>query len=86
VRHLRWCEELFLVLNLDIVGCLRGRTPLLIEGALLACFLEPLLIAIVIISYQITALLSPAHLVFLMNALRELSHRTLQAIQGLKSE
>jgi hypothetical protein len=47
---------------------------------LILCF------AIVSISFQLMALLSPAYFVFLMNALWELSQRTLNAIQGLKSE
>ena len=89
MRHLRWCEELLLNLWLAIEGCPRGRTPVVIDGALLASFLKPMLIlcfAIVSISFQLMALLSPAYFVFLMNALWELSQRTLNAIQGLKSE
>ena len=83
LRHLRWCEKLLLDLRLAIDGCPRGRTPLVIDGALLASFLKPLVIlcfAIVIISFHLMALLSPAHFVFLMNALWELSQRTLDAI------
>ena len=80
MRHLRRCEELLLVLKLDIVWChRRRRTPLLIDGALLASFIMPLLLVIAILmasTFQITALLSPAHLVFLVNALRQLSYGT----------
>ena len=89
LRHLRWCEKLLLDLRLAIDGCPRGRTPFVIDGALLASFLKSLLsvsFAIVSISFQLMALLSPAHFVFLMNALWELSQWTLNAIQGLKSE
>lgn len=81
VRHLRRCEEILLDLQLAIDGRARGRTPLVICGALLTSFLKPPLpilnFAIVIDIFHLKALLSPAQFVFLVNALRELSHRTL---------
>jgi hypothetical protein len=89
VRHLRWREEILLDLDLAIDRCARGRTPLVIDGALLTSFLKPLLVlslAIVVISFQLLALLNPAHFVLLVNALRQLSNRAMQTIQGLKSE
>jgi hypothetical protein len=89
VRHLRWREEILLDLDLAIDRCARGRTPLVIYGALLTSFLKPLLVlslAIVVISFQLLALLNPAHFVLLVNALRQLSNRAMQTIQGLKSE
>ena len=89
MRHLRWREEILLDLDLAIDRCARGRTPLVIYGALLTSFLKPLLVlslAIVVISFQLLALLNPAHFVLLVNALRQLSNRAMQTIQGLKSE
>ena len=83
MRHLRWREEVLLDFDLAIDGCARGRTPLVIDGALLTSFCKPLLIisfAITMISFQLMVLLSPASFVLLVNALRQLSNRTMQAI------
>jgi hypothetical protein len=86
LRHVRWREEILLDLDLAIDGCARGRTPLVIDGALLISFLELLFVlsfAIMVISFQLMALLIPAHFLLLENALRQLSNRAMQAIKGL---